>query len=105
MHGEIEPQTASLVFAPAVWIALRQPLVKHRFHRFALASALCCFGLGWFVYLAGIRMGYLDWLMARGAVRNPHSHELLLGYFSGSVVVCLLAVYDPFKPRSILVPC
>lgn len=104
-HGEIAPQTASLLFAPAVWIASRQRLVDHRFHRFAMASALCCFGLGWFVYLTGIRIGYMDWIMTQGAVRNLHSHELLMAYFSGSAVVCLLAVCYPFKSRSILAPC
>lgn len=105
LHGEIPPQTASLFFAPVVWVALRQPLVDHRFHRFVLATALCCFGLGWFVYLTGIRMGYMDWIMARGAGRNPHSQSLLLGYLGFSVLVCTLAVCYPFKSRNVLEPC
>ncbi|MCX6850043.1 MAG: hypothetical protein NTY98_14060 [Verrucomicrobia bacterium] len=105
LHGEIVPQTASLLFAPVVWIASRLPLVDHRLHRFALASALCCFGLGWFVYLTGIRMGYMDWIIARGAVQNPHSHSLLLGYLGFSLLVCTLAVCYPFKASNTLEPC
>lgn len=105
MHGEIAPQIASILFSPAVWIASRQPLAHNRFHRVTLALAVCCFGLGWFVFYMHIRMGYTDWMIARGIVQNPHAKCLLLGYLGFTVLVGILAACFPFKHNPTTPPC
>lgn len=105
MHGEIEPQTASVLFSPAVWIASRQPLAHCRYNRVALALSVCCFGLGWFVFFTHIRMGYMDWMIAWGIAQNPHAKSLLLGYLGFTVLISVLAAYFQFKPKQTVTLC
>jgi hypothetical protein len=99
MHGELAPQMLSILFTPAVWIAARQPLAHNRSNRIALVLVVCCFGFGWFVVWSNIRMGYTDWLIARGVHRNPNSRVLLVCYVMATMVLSGLAALIPF-PQS-----
>jgi len=96
VHGELAPQVLSVLFTPAVWIAARQPFAHNRSNRIALALVVCCFGFGWFAVWANIRMGYTDWLIARGVHRNPNSRVLLVCYMAATTVISGLSAFIPF---------
>jgi hypothetical protein len=104
MHGEIEPQVASMLFSPAVWFAARQPLAQNRCHRMVLTVALCCFGLGWFAYLTHIRMGYIDWLVAGMPDQNPNARPMLLVYLVFTVLTAPRGHLVSFQAQAIKPP-